>query len=48
MVEVAEVSFEEIVVAVLPYLIPLIAVLFLITYVPQITTYIPNILMGVE
>lgn len=48
MVEVAKVSFEEMVVAVLPYLIPLIAVLFLITYFPEITTYIPNILMGVE
>jgi len=48
MVEVAQVSFEEMVVAVLPYLIPLMAVLLLITYFPGITTYIPNILMGVE
>ena len=48
MVEVAQVSFEELVVAVLPYLIPLLAVLFLIAYVPEITTYFPNLLMGVE
>ncbi|MEE4264332.1 MAG: TRAP transporter large permease [Desulfobacteraceae bacterium] len=48
MVEVAQVSFEELVVAVLPYLIPLLAVLFLIAYVPEVTTYFPNLLMGVE
>jgi TRAP-type C4-dicarboxylate transport system permease large subunit len=48
MVEVAQVSFEELVVAVLPYLIPLLAVLLLIAYIPEITTYFPNLLMGVE
>ena len=48
MVEVAKVKFEDIVVAVLPYMIPLIGVLLLITYVPAITTFFPNLLMGVE
>ena len=48
MVEVAHVSFEDMVVAILPYLIPLLAVLFLITYIPELTTYLPNLLMGAE
>jgi tripartite ATP-independent transporter DctM subunit len=48
MVEVADIKFEDVVVAVLPYLIPLIAVLLLITYVPQVTLYLPNLLMGVK
>jgi tripartite ATP-independent transporter DctM subunit len=46
MVEVAQVTFEEVVVAVLPFLIPLIAVLFLIAYVPEVTTFMPDLLMG--
>jgi tripartite ATP-independent transporter DctM subunit len=46
MVEVADVKFEDMVVAVLPYLIPLIGVLLLITYVPQVTLFLPNLLMG--
>jgi tripartite ATP-independent transporter DctM subunit len=48
MVEIANVKFEDVVVAVLPYLIPLIGVLFLITYVPQLTLFLPNLLMGVK
>jgi tripartite ATP-independent transporter DctM subunit len=48
MVEVAQVTFEEVVTAVLPYLIPLIAVLLLITYIPELTTFLPNLLMGAE
>lgn len=48
MVEVAQVSFEEVVTAVLPYLIPLIGVLLLITYLPELTTFLPNLLMGAE
>jgi TRAP-type C4-dicarboxylate transport system permease large subunit len=48
MVEVSQVSFEEVVTAVLPCLIPLIAVLLLITYLPELTTFLPNLPMGAE
>lgn len=48
MVEVAKVPFEKVTVAVLPFLIPLIAVLILITYVPTLTLWLPNLVMGVE
>jgi tripartite ATP-independent transporter DctM subunit len=48
MVEVAQVSFEKIVVAVLPFLIPLIVVFFMITFLPPLTTFIPTLLMGVD
>jgi tripartite ATP-independent transporter DctM subunit len=46
MVEVAKVSFEEIVVAVLPFVVTLTILLLLFTYVPSITTFLPNLLMG--
>ena len=46
MVEIAKVSFEEIVVAVIPFLVTLTILLFLFTYVPSITTFLPNLLMG--
>lgn len=46
MTQVADVTFEEVTKAVLPFLIPLIIVLFLITYVPQATLFLPNLLMG--
>jgi TRAP-type C4-dicarboxylate transport system permease large subunit len=48
MVEIANVKFEDVVVAVLPYLIPLSGTLFLIAYVPQLTLFLPNLLMGVK
>ena len=46
MVEVANVTFEDVVVAVMPFLIPLIAVLLLITFIPEVTTFMPDLLMG--
>jgi len=48
MVEVAKVSFERITVQVLPMLIPLIVVLGLITYVPELVPWLPNLMMGQE
>jgi tripartite ATP-independent transporter DctM subunit len=48
MVEVGKVSFEKVTVAVLPFLIPLIFVLILITYVPPLTLWLPNLIMGPE
>lgn len=46
MVEVAKVPFEKITVAVLPFLIPLIVVLVLITYVPALTLWLPDLVLG--
>jgi len=46
MVEVAKVPFEKITVAVLPFLIPLIVVLILITYVPALTLWLPDLVLG--
>jgi tripartite ATP-independent transporter DctM subunit len=42
----AKISIEAMYKAILPFLIPLIAVLFLITYVPQIVMLIPNSMLG--
>ena len=46
MVEVGKVSFEKVTVAVLPFLIPLITVLILITYIPALTLWLPDLIMG--
>ncbi len=46
MVEVSKVPFEKVTMAVLPFLIPLISVLILITYVPALTLWLPNLIMG--
>ena len=45
---IAKVSFERVTKATIPFLIPLIAVLLLITLIPGITTWIPNLLFGPE
>jgi tripartite ATP-independent transporter DctM subunit len=44
--EVGHVRFEKVTMAVLPMLVPLIAVLVLLTYVPQIATFLPNLILG--
>ena len=46
MVEVGKVSFERVTMAVIPFLIPLLVVLILITYVPQVTLWLPNLVLG--
>ena len=46
MVEVGKVPFEKVTVAVLPFLIPLIVVLILITYVPALTLWLPDLVLG--
>lgn len=48
MVEIAKVPFEKVTMAVLPFLVPLISVLILITYVPALTLWLPNLVMGIE
>lgn len=48
MTTVSGLPFEKIVVAVAPFLIPLAAVLMLITYVPETVLFLPNLIMGPE
>ena len=44
--EVGRVRFEKVTMAVLPMLIPLFAVLLLLTYVPQTVTFLPDLILG--
>lgn len=46
MVEVGKVSFEKVAIAVLPMLIPLIAALLAITFIPEISLWLPNFVLG--
>ena len=46
--EVGRVKFEDVTVAVLPMLIPLMATLLLVTFVPQTATFLPDLLLGPE
>lgn len=43
---VAKISFERVLKATVPFLVPLLIVLMLITYIPQVTTFLPALLMG--
>ncbi len=47
-VEVGKVSFEKVTIAMIPFFIPLIIVLLLITYIPPLTLFLPNLIMGPE
>jgi TRAP-type C4-dicarboxylate transport system permease large subunit len=46
--EVGRVKFEKVTTAVLPMIIPLILVLLLLTYVPEVSTFLPNLILGPE
>ncbi|NKB60437.1 MAG: TRAP transporter large permease subunit [Alphaproteobacteria bacterium] len=46
MVEVGKVRFEKVSLAVLPFLIPLMLALLLITYVPDLVLWLPNLVLG--
>lgn len=46
--EVARVPFERVTVAIMPMLIPLLIVLVMLTYIPQISLFLPNLVMGPE
>lgn len=46
MMGVIDIKFETLVRACLPFFIPLISCLLLFTYVPQISMWLPNLLMG--
>jgi tripartite ATP-independent transporter DctM subunit len=44
--EVAQVPFERVTVAILPLLVPLLVMLLLLTYIPEISLTLPNLVMG--
>ena len=46
MVHVSGISFERVVRATLPFIIPLVVVLIMITLFPPLVTWLPNLLMG--
>jgi tripartite ATP-independent transporter DctM subunit len=46
--EVARIPFEKVTIAILPMLVPLIIVLILITYIPALTLFLPDLVMGKE
>ena len=46
MVEVGKVPFEKVSLAVLPFMIPLMLVLILLTYIPELTLWLPNYILG--
>ena len=46
MVEVGKVPFERVSLAVLPFMIPLMLVLVLLTYIPELTLWLPNYILG--
>ena len=43
--DIAKVPFGSVVKAILPFLIPLLLVLFLITFIPDLVLFIPNLLL---
>jgi TRAP-type C4-dicarboxylate transport system permease large subunit len=48
MVGVAGISFERVTRAIAPYLIPLVLALFVITYWPSLTVWLPTLILGAE
>ena len=48
MVGVVQVRFEKLAIAILPLLIPPVFVLLLITYVPSLSLWLPNLVLGPE
>jgi TRAP-type C4-dicarboxylate transport system permease large subunit len=46
--KVAEIPFERITKATLPFLIPLLIVLLLVTLFPQLTMFLPSLILGMR
>lgn len=46
MMGVINIKFEDLVKAAIPFYIPLIISLFILSYIPELTTFLPNLLMG--
>ena len=47
MIGIVDIKFEDLVKGCLPFLIPIIGSLFLLTYVPELTLFLPNLIMGI-
>ncbi|RMF39420.1 MAG: TRAP transporter large permease [Alphaproteobacteria bacterium] len=48
MVEVGKVPFEKVTVACLPFLVPLIGVWIALTFIPELSTWLPDLVLGPE
>ena len=48
MMDVSHLSFERLSRAAIPFLIPLMVVLIILAYVPEISLWLPNLIMGAE
>jgi len=46
MIGVVDIKFEDLVKGCLPFLIPIIGSLFLLTFFPELTLFLPNLIMG--
>ncbi len=44
--DIAQVKFEKVIRALVPFMVILVVVLFIITYIPQTVLWLPNLLMG--
>ena len=44
--EVGRVKFDKVALATLPLLIPLIVVLIMLAYIPALSTFLPNLILG--
>ena len=44
--QISDMKVEDLMLSILPFLIPLIIVLFIITYIPILVTWIPNLVFG--
>ena len=45
---ISEVSFDKLSRAIIPFIIPLVVVLFLITFIPDLVMFLPNLVMGLD
>lgn len=43
---IAKISFTKVAKAIVPFIVPLVVVLLLITYIPALVTWLPNLVMG--
>ena len=48
MVEVGKVPFEKVTMACLPFLVPLMGVWIALTFIPELSTWLPNLVLGPE
>ena len=46
MVGIVDIKLEDLVKACLPFFIPLLISLLLVTYIPELTTFLPNLIFG--